>query len=78
MQQFGLKAAGILCFFFCALPAAQGATRTVISYASFNERTAGALLVAEDQGFFRRQDLDVRLVYVRTGSVALSALAGGE
>ena len=53
-------------------------TQTVISYASFNERTAGALLVAEDQGFFRKQDLDARLVYVRAGNVALSALAAGE
>lgn len=56
----------------------QAATRTVISYASFNERTAGALLVAQDQGFFRKQDLDARLVYVRAGNVALSALAAGE
>jgi ABC-type nitrate/sulfonate/bicarbonate transport system substrate-binding protein len=54
------------------------ATQTVLSYASFNERTAGALLVAEDQGFFRKQGLDARLIYVRTGSVALSALAAGE
>jgi ABC-type nitrate/sulfonate/bicarbonate transport system substrate-binding protein len=53
-------------------------TKAVLSYASFNERTAGALLVAQDQGFFRRQDLEARLVYVRTGSVALSALAAGE
>jgi NitT/TauT family transport system substrate-binding protein len=57
---------------------AQAASQTVISYASFNERTAGALLVAEDQGFFRKQGLDVRLVYVRAGNVALSALAAGE
>ena len=57
---------------------ADAANQLVISYASFNERTAGALLVAEDHGFFRKQGLDVRLVYVRTGSVALSALAAGE
>jgi NitT/TauT family transport system substrate-binding protein len=57
---------------------AHAASQTVISYASFNERTAGALLVAEDQGFFRKQGLDVRLVYVRAGNVALSALAAGE
>jgi NitT/TauT family transport system substrate-binding protein len=57
---------------------AHAATQTVISYASFNERTAGILLVAEDQGFFRKQGLDVRLVYVRAGNVALSALAAGE
>lgn len=56
----------------------QAATQTVISYASFNERTAGILLVAQDQGFFRKQDLDARLVYVRAGNVALSALAAGE
>jgi NitT/TauT family transport system substrate-binding protein len=56
----------------------QAATQTVISYASFNERTAGVLLVAQDQGFFRKQDLDARLVYVRAGNVALSALAAGE
>ena len=30
----------------------QAATRTVISYASFNERTAGALLVVSGPGFF--------------------------
>jgi NitT/TauT family transport system substrate-binding protein len=59
-------------------PYAHAAGQTVISYASFNERTAGALLVAEDQGFFRKQALDVRLVYVRAGNVALSALAAGE
>ena len=57
---------------------AHAASQTLISYASFNERTAGALLVAEDQGFFRKQGLDVRLVYVRAGNVALSALAAGE
>src|SRR3954469_5676930 len=56
----------------------RAANQTVISYASFNERTAGALFVAEDQGFFRKQGLDVRLVYVRAGNVALSALAAGE
>lgn len=57
---------------------AQSPTKTVITYASFNERGAGALLVAEDQGFFRKQELDVRSVYVRSGAVALSALAAGE
>ena len=56
----------------------QAATPAVISYASFNERTAGALLVAQDQGFFQKQGLDARLVYVRAGNVALSALASGE
>ncbi|HXG52262.1 MAG TPA: ABC transporter substrate-binding protein [candidate division Zixibacteria bacterium] len=61
-----------------AVSPASGASKAVLSYASFNERTAGALLVAEDQGFFQKQGLDAQLVYVRTGSVALSALAAGE
>jgi NitT/TauT family transport system substrate-binding protein len=67
-----------LLLFAFAVSSLDAATQTVISYASFNERTAGALLVAEDQGFFRKQDLDVRLVYVRAGNVALAALASGE
>src|SRR5918999_4085305 len=64
--------------FLLATSYVHAATQTVISYASFNERTAGALLVAQDQGFFRKQDLDTRLVYVRAGNVSLSALAAGE
>ena len=70
--------AGAVLFLVIGVSAVHAATQTVISYASFNERTAGALLVAEDQGFFRKQGLDVRLVYVRAGNVALSALAAGE
>jgi len=52
--------------------------KVVITYASLNERTVGALLVALDQGFFSKQNLDVKLVNVRSGPVALSALAGGD
>jgi NitT/TauT family transport system substrate-binding protein len=70
--------AGAVLFLVIGVSAVHAATQTVISYASFNERTAGILLVAEDQGFFRKQDLDARLVYVRAGNVALSALAAGE
>ncbi|MEO6165646.1 MAG: ABC transporter substrate-binding protein [Candidatus Binatia bacterium] len=39
---------------------------------------AGALLVARDQGFFRKYDLDVNLIYMRNAAVALSALSAGE
>ncbi len=52
--------------------------RVVLTYASFNERGAGAILVAQDQGFFRKHNLDAHLVYVRSGAVALSALASGD
>lgn len=69
---------GALSFLTLGAAPIRAATQTVISYASFNERTAGVLLVAQDQGFFHKQGLDARLVYVRAGNVALSALAAGE
>src|SRR3990172_3767122 len=78
MFQLKLGLAGAFLVLIFASSSAHAATQTVLSYASFNERTAGALFVAEDQGFFRKQGLDARLVYVRSGSVALSALAAGE
>ncbi|MBI4525649.1 MAG: ABC transporter substrate-binding protein [Deltaproteobacteria bacterium] len=56
---------------------AASTTKVVIMPASFSERE-GILVVAQDQGFFRKRELDVQLVYVRTGSVAMSALTAGE
>jgi NitT/TauT family transport system substrate-binding protein len=58
--------------------AAMPASKVVIAYSSLNERGAGALLVARDQGFFRKHDLDVQLIFMRSGAVALSALSAGE
>ena len=52
-------------------------TRVVITFGSFSERES-ALFVAQDQGFFRKYDLDAKLVHVRSGPVALSALSAGE
>ena len=78
MQNLRFISVVLAALFFGGGFAAEGAaTKVVISYASFNERTAG---VASRRGsrFFRRQDLDAKLIYVRTGSVALSALAAGE
>src|SRR3990172_1906799 len=51
-------------------------TRVVITFGSFSERET-ALFVAQDQGFFAKHHLDVKLVKV-SGPVALSALAGGD
>jgi NitT/TauT family transport system substrate-binding protein len=58
--------------------AATPMTKVVIAYSSLNERGAGALLVARDQGFFRKHDLDVQLIFMRNAAVALSALSAGE
>jgi NitT/TauT family transport system substrate-binding protein len=52
-------------------------TKIVITFASFSERE-GILFVAKDANFFRKHDLDAELVYVQTGSVALSALSRGS
>jgi NitT/TauT family transport system substrate-binding protein len=52
-------------------------TKVVITFASFSERE-GILFVAKDANFFRKHDLDAELVYVQTGSVALSALSRGS
>jgi ABC-type nitrate/sulfonate/bicarbonate transport system substrate-binding protein len=67
---------GWLCFPVSASLAAP--VKVVITFASFNERTVGALLVAQDQGFFAKHDLDVKIVNVRSGPVSLAALAAGE
>ena len=58
--------------------AATAPSKIVIAYSSLNERGAGALLVARDQGFFRKYDLDVNLIFMRNAAVALSALSAGE
>ena len=58
--------------------AAAPANKVVIAYSVLNERGTGALLVARDQGFFRKYDLDVNLILMRSGAVALSALSSGE
>ena len=56
------------------LQAAAAPSKIVISYAVLSERE-GALFVARDQGFFRKQGLDVDLVYVASAPVALASIA---
>ncbi|MGE5307319.1 MAG: ABC transporter substrate-binding protein [Alphaproteobacteria bacterium] len=60
-----------------SLKAATPFPKVVTAFASFSEKE-GAIFVAEDQGFFRKYGLDVKHVYVSSGSVALSALASGD
>jgi len=57
--------------------AAAAPSKIVISYASLSERE-GALFVARDQGFFRKQGLEVDLVYVASAPVALASIAHGD
>ena len=49
----------------------------MITFGSLSERET-ALFVARDYGIFAKHGLDVKLVHVRNGAVALSALASGD
>ena len=60
--------------------AAEAATpdkRVAIVSADFSER-AGLFFVAKDQRFFEEQGVDADVVQVRSGPIAISALAAGE
>lgn len=61
-------------------PPAEAATslqKIVIVFAGFNERS-GFIFVAKDMRFFEEQGLDAQIVQVRSGQVAVSALAANE
>jgi NitT/TauT family transport system substrate-binding protein len=51
--------------------------KVVITPASFSERE-GILIVAQNQGFFRKRNLDVQLVLMPSAPIAFSALTAGE
>jgi len=51
--------------------------KVVITPASFSERE-GILIVAQNQGFFRRRNVDVQLVLMPNAPIAFNALAAGE
>jgi ABC-type nitrate/sulfonate/bicarbonate transport system substrate-binding protein len=62
---------------FSAFAATPPPQKIVITPASFSERE-GLLIVAQNQGFFRRRNLDVQLVLMPSAPIAFSALAAGE
>ena len=51
--------------------------KVVITFAGFNERS-GFLFVAKEMRFFEEQGLDAQIVQVRSGPIAISALAAGD
>ena len=61
----------------CAAGAAAYDRRIAIVSADFSER-AGLFFVAKDQRFFEEQGVDAEVVQVRSGPIAISALAAGE
>jgi ABC-type nitrate/sulfonate/bicarbonate transport system substrate-binding protein len=72
----------VLGFFLAILstPPSLAATankRVALIFADFSERS-GFLFVAKDQRFFEEQGLDADVVQVRSGPVAISAMAAGD
>ena len=67
----------LLSFTPVSIKAASPPASAVVTFGSFSERE-GALFVADDQGFFRKYGLDIKLVHVRSGPIGLSALSAGE
>jgi ABC-type nitrate/sulfonate/bicarbonate transport system substrate-binding protein len=79
-----IRKLGLVVALFCAphlfpptLESASPPTKVVVISASLSEKLA-AYFVAQDQNLFRKYDLDVQLVLVRTGPVALSSMIAGE
>ncbi len=76
-----LVAACVWFFLLCTTAlnsdAAVPPNQLMITFGSLSERET-ALFVARDYGIFAKHGLDVRLVHVRNGAVALSALASGD
>jgi ABC-type nitrate/sulfonate/bicarbonate transport system substrate-binding protein len=60
-----------------ALAAAAALQKVVITPASFSDRE-GMLVVAQQQGFFRKYNLDAQLVLMPNAPLALSALTSGD
>ncbi len=60
-----------------ALSARLRRQKVVFVFAGFNERT-GFIFAAKERKFFEEQGIDAQIVQVRTGQVAVSALAANE
>lgn len=78
MTAFLLRTSLILLMFAAAPSSAAVPPHSLlITFGSLSERET-AIFVAKDYGLFAKQGLDVQPVHVRSGAVALSALASGE
>jgi NitT/TauT family transport system substrate-binding protein len=69
--------AGLFQLFICASAGAQSLHKIRIGYPSISSRQA-QLWVAKDEGIFRKYGLDVELIFLRGGQVAIHALTGGD
>ena len=74
-----LSAAFFFIFVPCAptVEAASPLQKIVIVFGGFNERS-GVLFAAKEMHFFEEQGLDAQIVQVRSGPIAVSAMAANE
>jgi NitT/TauT family transport system substrate-binding protein len=70
-------ALAITLLLIAAAEAVSADKRVAVVSADFSER-AGLFFVAKDQRFFEEQGVDADVVQVRSGPIAISALAAGE
>ena len=73
----GFLALALVAITVTSVVAATPNKKVTIIFADFSER-AGLVFVAKDQHFFEEQGLDSDIVQVRSGPVAISALAANE
>ena len=76
-RRFGVALLSFVLFYTGLSDAGAPLQKVVFVFAGFNERT-GFIFVAKDRKFFEEQGLDAQIVQVRTGQVAVSALAANE
>ncbi|HEU4340800.1 MAG TPA: ABC transporter substrate-binding protein [Candidatus Binatia bacterium] len=76
-KRSNLFATAFLLWNLATLPMAQAQEKILMSYGGFNE-TVGPMWVAVDKGLFKKYDLDVNMIQVRSGQVSLSALMSGD
>ena len=69
--------AALLQLFIWANAESQPLQKIRIGYPSISSRQ-GQLWVAKDEGIFRKYGLDVELIFLRGGQVAIQALTGGD
>jgi NitT/TauT family transport system substrate-binding protein len=66
-----------LCGIFDSIAEAQSPQTIRLGYPSISSRQA-QLWIAKDEGIFRKHGLDVELIFLRGGQVAIQALTGGD
>jgi NitT/TauT family transport system substrate-binding protein len=66
-----------LCGIFDSIAEAQSPQTIRLGYPSISSRQA-QLWIARDEGIFRKHGLDVELIFLRGGQVAIQALTGGD